>query len=80
MALVSLGDITYPFAAPSLSLMGPGCSKETGPRVKGMGANHVLLVTDKVLAKLGIARPDQRTVGSSRPEGYGLRWRGPGSV
>jgi alcohol dehydrogenase len=34
--------------------MGPGCSKEAGPYVKGLGATHVLLVTDKMLAKLGM--------------------------
>jgi len=34
--------------------MGPGCSKEAGPRIKALGATHVLLVTDKVLAKLGM--------------------------
>jgi len=54
MPLVSLGDATYPFAAPSLSLMGLGSSKEAGPRAKGLGATHVLLVTDRVLAKLGM--------------------------
>ena len=55
MAPVTLGDVTYRFAAPSLSLMGPGCSKEAGSLLQGMGATHVLLVTDKVLAKLGMA-------------------------
>jgi alcohol dehydrogenase len=34
--------------------MGPGCSKESGTRAKGLGATHVLLVTDKVIARLGM--------------------------
>jgi len=34
--------------------MGLGSSKEAGPRAKGLGATHVLLVTDRVLAKLGL--------------------------
>jgi alcohol dehydrogenase len=54
MALIQLGDVTYRFVAPSLSLMGPGCSKEVGAEVKKLGATHVLLVTDKGIAKLGM--------------------------
>jgi alcohol dehydrogenase len=34
--------------------MGPGCSKEAGTQAKNLGATHVLLVTDKVIAKLGM--------------------------
>lgn len=34
--------------------MGPGCSQEAGPRIKALGATHVLLVTDKVIVKLGM--------------------------
>ncbi|MGA2989457.1 MAG: iron-containing alcohol dehydrogenase, partial [Candidatus Korobacteraceae bacterium] len=54
MALVPLGDATFLFTAPGLSLMGPGCSKEAGTQAKNLGATHVLLVTDKVIAKLGM--------------------------
>ena len=68
MALVPLGDITYSFTSPSLSLMGPGCSKEAGSQVKSLGATHVLLVTDKVIAKLGMV--DQI---KGQLEGVGLR-------
>jgi alcohol dehydrogenase len=35
--------------------MGPGCSKEAGPQLQVLGATHVLLVTDKMLVKLGMA-------------------------
>ena len=55
MAFVPLGDATYPFWAPGISLLGPGCSKEAGSQVKGLGATHVLLVTDKGIVKLGMA-------------------------
>jgi alcohol dehydrogenase len=54
MALVPLADATYAFASPGLCLIGPGCSKEAGAQAKGLGATHVLLVTDKMLAKLGM--------------------------
>jgi len=56
MAIVALGDVTYPFFAPRLTLMGLGCSKEAGTQVKTLGATHVLLVTDKVLNKLGMVQ------------------------
>lgn len=36
--------------------MGLGCSKEAGAQAKALGAAHVLLVTDKVLNKLGMVQ------------------------
>jgi alcohol dehydrogenase len=56
MALLALGEVTYPFFAPRLTLMGLGCSKEAGAQAKALGAAHVLLVTDKVLNKLGMVQ------------------------
>ena len=55
MAMVPLADATYAFLAPRISLLGPGCSKEAGSQLKALGAAHVLLVTDKGIAKLGMA-------------------------
>ncbi|MBM7853974.1 alcohol dehydrogenase [Desulfohalotomaculum tongense] len=40
---------------PTVNLMGAGCVKEVGERVKGLGGTRVLIVTDKGLAKLGMA-------------------------
>lgn len=54
MALVALADATYRFATPSLALMGMGCSREAGAQIKALGAQHLLLVTDKGIVKLGL--------------------------
>ncbi|MBO8138196.1 MAG: iron-containing alcohol dehydrogenase [Desulfotomaculum sp.] len=40
---------------PTVNLMGPGCVNEVGERVKSLGGNKVLIVTDKGLSELGIA-------------------------
>lgn len=51
----ALADQTFGFFIPTVNLMGVGCSKETGPQVKALGAKNVLIVTDAGLAKLGVA-------------------------
>ncbi|MGC2497869.1 MAG: iron-containing alcohol dehydrogenase, partial [Acidobacteriaceae bacterium] len=40
---------------PTVSLMGVGSSKETGAQAKALGATKLLIVTDAVLNRLGIA-------------------------
>lgn len=40
---------------PRVSLLGLGSSKAAGVQLKGLGATKVLIVTDKVLSKLGVA-------------------------
>jgi alcohol dehydrogenase len=53
--IMALADQTFGLFIPSVSLMGVGCSKETGAQAKSLGVSHVLLVTDKVLNKIGMA-------------------------
>jgi alcohol dehydrogenase len=52
---MALADQTYGFFIPTVSLMGVGCSKETGPQAKALGATKLLIVTDAGLAKMGVA-------------------------
>jgi alcohol dehydrogenase len=52
---MALADQTYGFFIPTVSLMGVGCAKETGSQAKALGATKLLIVTDAVLAKLGVA-------------------------
>src|SRR5919197_3134640 len=52
---MALADQTFGFYIPTVSLMGVGCAKETGPQAKALGANKLLIVTDAGLAKLGVA-------------------------
>jgi alcohol dehydrogenase len=40
---------------PNTSLLGVGCSKAAGAQLAGLGATKTLIVTDKGLAKLGVA-------------------------
>ena len=42
---MALADQTYGFFIPTVSLMGVGCSKETGDQVKALGGTKALLVT-----------------------------------
>ena len=49
MSLVNylqLADRTDGFFIPSVTLVGPGCVKEVGPRAKMLGAKRALIVTD----------------------------------
>jgi alcohol dehydrogenase len=52
---MALADQVYGFYLPTVSLMGVGCSKETGAQAGALGATHLLIVTDAVLNKLGMA-------------------------
>jgi alcohol dehydrogenase len=52
---MALADQTFGFFIPTVSLMGVGCSKETGPQAKALGATKVLIVTDAGLSRLGVA-------------------------
>ncbi len=52
---MAFADQTFGFYIPTVSLMGIGCSKETGEQAKALGASHMLIVTDAGLYKLGVA-------------------------
>ncbi|MFZ0632502.1 MAG: iron-containing alcohol dehydrogenase [Acidobacteriaceae bacterium] len=52
---MALADQVYGFYLPTVSLMGVGSSKETGAQAKALGATKLLIVTDAVLNRLGIA-------------------------
>lgn len=45
----------YGFFMPTVNLMGVGAVNEAGPRIKALGCNKSLLVTDKGLSKMGVA-------------------------
>ena len=53
---MALADQTFGFFIPTVSLMGVGCAKETGPQAKALGATNLLIVTDAGLAKLGVGK------------------------
>lgn len=55
MPVVNLAETIYGFFIPSVTLMGPGSSKEIGPKAKELGAKKVLIVTDADLNRLGLA-------------------------
>ncbi|ACM18639.1 ethanol dehydrogenase, putative [Geotalea daltonii FRC-32] len=52
---MALAEQTYGFFIPTVSLMGIGCSKETGAQAKALGATNLLIVTDAGLSKMGVA-------------------------
>src|SRR5512138_613299 len=52
---MALGEQTYGFFIPTVSLMGIGSAKETGGQVKARGASKALLVTDKGISAMGMA-------------------------
>ncbi|HEY6007510.1 MAG TPA: iron-containing alcohol dehydrogenase [Geobacteraceae bacterium] len=52
---MALADQTFGFFIPTVSLMGVGCSKETGAQAKALGATRLLIVTDAGLSKMGVA-------------------------
>ena len=52
---MALADQTFGFFIPTVSLMGVGCSKEAGDQAKALGAKKLLIVTDAMLNKLGVA-------------------------
>lgn len=52
---MALADQVYGFFIPTVSLMGVGAAKQVGPQAKSLGGSKALIVTDKVLAQLGVA-------------------------
>ena len=52
---MALADQVYGFFIPTVSLMGVGAAKRVGPQAKSLGGSRALIVTDQVLAKLGVA-------------------------
>ena len=52
---MALAEQTFRFCMPSTSLLGVGSSKAAGVELKALGASNTLIVTDKVLVKLGVA-------------------------
>jgi alcohol dehydrogenase len=52
---MALADQVYGFFIPTVSLMGVGAAKKVGSQAKSLGGSKALIVTDKVLAKLGVA-------------------------
>jgi alcohol dehydrogenase len=55
MPVVNLADATFGFFIPTVTLMGPGCAKEVGPKAKELGAKKAMIVTDQGLFKMGVA-------------------------
>jgi len=54
MSYLSIADRTDSFFIPCVTLIGPGCARETGTRAKSLGAKKALIVTDAGLHKLGV--------------------------
>jgi alcohol dehydrogenase len=52
---MALAEQTYGFFIPTVTLMGLGCSKESGTQAKALGAKHLLIVTDAFLHKIGLS-------------------------
>ena len=59
---MALGNQTFGFFIPNVSLMGIGCSKETGAQAKALGAKNLLIVTDVTLRNLGVADTIKKSV------------------
>lgn len=62
---MALGEQTYGFYIPTVSLMGIGSAKETGAQVKALGATKALLVTDKGISGIGMADQIKKQVEGS---------------
>lgn len=52
---MALANQTFGFFMPTVNLGGVGCAAEAGEQAKLLGATKVLIVTDKMLNKLGMA-------------------------
>jgi alcohol dehydrogenase len=52
---MALAEQTYGFFIPTVTLMGLGCSKESGNQAKALGAKNLLIVTDAGLHKMGLS-------------------------
>ncbi|MCB5943322.1 iron-containing alcohol dehydrogenase [Acidocella sp. KAb 2-4] len=55
MGYHNIADRTDSFFIPCVTLIGPGCARETGPRAKALGAKKALIVTDAGLHKMGVS-------------------------
>ncbi|WP_323072024.1 iron-dependent methanol dehydrogenase [Mycetohabitans endofungorum] len=55
MSYLNIADRTDSFFIPCVTLIGPGCARETGARAKSLGAKKALIVTDAGLHKMGIS-------------------------
>ena len=55
MSFKNIADQTNGFYIPCVSLFGPGCAKEVGPKAHSLGAKKALIVTDTGLFKFGVA-------------------------
>ena len=55
MSFKNIADQTNGFYIPCVSLFGPGCAKEVGPKAHSLGAKKALIVTDAGLFKFGVA-------------------------
>jgi alcohol dehydrogenase len=55
MSYLNIADRTDSFFIPCVTLIGPGCARETGARARSLGAKKALIVTDAGLQKMGVA-------------------------
>lgn len=55
MSYHNIADRTDSFFIPCVTLIGPGCARETGTRAKSLGAKKALIVTDAGLHKMGVS-------------------------
>lgn len=56
-------EYAFEMAASSIRF-GPGCTSEVGMDVKNMGAQRVMVVTDKTVAKLDVMKRVQQALDS----------------
>ncbi|WP_305043219.1 iron-containing alcohol dehydrogenase [Geoalkalibacter sp.] len=59
---MAIGEQTFGFFIPTVSLMGVGSSKEAGEQVKALGAKKALIVTDKGISGIGMAEQIKQQV------------------
>jgi alcohol dehydrogenase len=53
---MAIGEQTFGFFIPCVTLMGVGAHKEVGTRIKSLGATKPLLVTDKGMTRIGMTK------------------------
>ncbi len=53
---MAINEQTYGFFIPCVTLMGVGCHKELGARMKSLGGRKPLLVTDEGMTKVGMTQ------------------------
>ena len=67
---MALANQTFGFFIPTVSLVGVGCSNETGEHNKALGATKILIVTDAGLAKLGVADKIKALLEAADPQTF----------